>query len=100
VQAGIRDNARVERKDKGTVAQVDMHGNPVSMVGWLLIGAGAILMFVGISLLLARRLPFIGNLPGDIHYRGENFEFHFPLVTCLIISAVITLVLWVIAKLR
>jgi len=82
------------------VTQVQTDGNLFSLLGCLLIFAGAILLLVGASLLLARHVPFLGNLPGDIHYHGKAFEFHFPLATCVIISLVVTLIFWVIARLR
>ncbi|WP_371825653.1 DUF2905 domain-containing protein [Achromobacter sp. GbtcB20] len=41
-----------------------------------------------------RRLPF-GRLPGDIHVVREGFSFHFPIVTCIVVSIVITLILWI-----
>ena len=82
------------------MTQTQMDGNPLSLLGWLFILAGAILVVVGVSLLLARHVPFIGNLPGDIHYRGNGFEFHFPLTTCLVVSLVVTLMLWAAARLR
>jgi len=82
------------------VAQVQTDGNLLSSLGWLLIFAGTILLLVGAALLLAQHVPFLGNLPGDIHYRGKEFEFHFPLATCVIISVVVTLILWVVARFR
>ena len=38
---------------------------------------------------------WFGRLPGDIHYSRDNFSFHFPIVTCLIISALLTLLMWI-----
>jgi len=39
----------------------------------------------------------LGRLPGDIVYRGKNLQFYFPIVTCLLLSVVLTLVLWIIS---
>lgn len=59
-----------------------------------LIGAGAALVLLGGVLLLLGRLGIhLGRLPGDIHVAGERTSFHFPLVTCLIVSVVLTVLL-------
>ena len=39
------------------------------------------------------RVPWLGRLPGDLHVERDNFSFHFPIVTCLVVSAILTLVL-------
>ncbi len=41
---------------------------------------------------------WLGRLPGDINYSKGNFSFHFPLVTCLLVSAALTLLLWFFRK--
>ena len=46
-----------------------------------------------VVLLLAPKIPFLGRLPGDIHLRGKNWSFSFPIVTCIVISVVLTLLL-------
>lgn len=56
----------------------------------LLIGAGIVLL--GLVVLLAGRLPFVGRLPGDISVRQGNSSFYFPIVTCLVVSVVLTVV--------
>jgi MFS superfamily sulfate permease-like transporter len=40
-----------------------------------------------------RRIPF-GRLPGDIHIVKEGFSFHFPIVSCIVVSVLVTLILW------
>jgi len=59
----------------------------------LLIGAGLVLLFAGLAWPWLRKLPF-GRLPGDITVERENFAFYFPLTTMIIVSVVITLLLW------
>ncbi|MFC5549968.1 DUF2905 domain-containing protein [Massilia aerilata] len=59
----------------------------------LLITLGLILLIAGLAWPWLRRLPF-GRLPGDIHIVREGFSFSFPIVTCLIVSVVLTLLLW------
>jgi hypothetical protein len=64
--------------------------------GRLLILAGVVLIAAGLLVNFADRLPFrIGRLPGDIVWRGKNTTFYFPLVTCLILSVVLTLIAWI-----
>jgi hypothetical protein len=67
--------------------------------GKLLILAGVALIVLGILVLAASRLnlPF-GRLPGDIVWRGKNTTFYFPWVTCLILSLLGTLLLWVLNR--
>jgi hypothetical protein len=64
-------------------------------LGRALIFAGAALLILGLLVSFADRLPFrLGRLPGDIVWRGRNTTFYFPLVTCLIVSAVLTALAW------
>jgi hypothetical protein len=68
-------------------------------LGKALIFFGAMIAIVGVVVLFASRanLP-IGRLPGDIVYRGKNSSFYFPIVTCIVISVVLSLVFWVIGR--
>jgi hypothetical protein len=59
----------------------------------LFILLGLILLVAGLAWPWLRRLPF-GSLPGDIHIVRETFSFSFPIVTCLVISVVLSLLLW------
>jgi hypothetical protein len=62
-------------------------------LGKILVVFGVFLVVIGGILLLAgRHFPFLGKLPGDIHVKGERFEFYFPVTTCLIVSLLLTLV--------
>ena len=54
---------------------------------------GAVIVVIGLLLLLASKMPFLGKLPGDIITRRDNFVFSSPLVTCLVVSIVATIVL-------
>lgn len=68
-------------------------------MGRLLIYAGVVLIALGVLFLLGERLPIrFGRLPGDIVVRGKNTTFYFPIVTCLILSAVLTLISWLFSK--
>ncbi len=56
---------------------------------------------VGASLYFGARLPFrLGRLPGDIIHRGEQATFYFPIVTCLVISVVLSVLFWLFSNFR
>jgi hypothetical protein len=55
---------------------------------------GIILIVVGVLLLLVGKVPFLGKLPGDIHIQKKGFDFYFPLGTCVLLSLVISLILF------
>jgi len=73
------------------------------MFGWdslgkLLVVAGLLLVGLGGLLLLGGKVPFLGRLPGDIVIEREHFRFAFPLATCLLLSAVLTLAAWLLSR--
>lgn len=71
----------------------------MKVVGRLLIYAGIVLVIVGILVVLGDRLPIrFGRLPGDIVIRGRNTTFYFPIMTCLIVSLVLTLISWLFSR--
>ena len=59
-----------------------------------LIYLGVLLVIVGVILSLAGRLPWLGNLPGDITVQRGRFTFYFPITTCVLLSLLISLVLY------
>ncbi len=64
-------------------------------LGRLLIVAGLVLVAAGVLVTFAGRLPFkLGRLPGDIYIQGKNSSFYFPLATCILLSLVFSLILW------
>ncbi len=68
-------------------------------VGKLLIGLGALLMIIGLLVIAAGRIGLpLGRLPGDIVYRGKNTTVYFPIVTCIVLSVVLSLVFWLLSK--
>jgi hypothetical protein len=67
-------------------------------LGKLLVVAGLAIAAVGALVMLAGKIPWLGRLPGDIHIERENFSFHFPLAASLIVSAILTLILWLLRK--
>ncbi len=62
--------------------------------GKTLIYFGILLVVLGAIFSLGGKIPWLGNLPGDITIQRERFTFYFPLTTCVLISVVITLVLY------
>ncbi len=63
-------------------------------LGRLLMLFGAILVVVGVLLTVAGKIPWLGRLPGDIFYKGEHVTFYFPIVTCLLISVILSLLFY------
>ncbi len=64
----------------------------------MLVVIGLLIAGVGVLFLFADKIPWLGRLPGDITIRRDNFTFHFPIVTCLVISVLISLLLWLLRK--
>ncbi len=71
----------------------------MSEIGKLLVGIGVISIVVGLVLLLIGKTP-LGRLPGDLVVRRENFTFIFPLATCIIISVVLSVIMWLVFRFR
>ncbi|MBT5368535.1 MAG: DUF2905 domain-containing protein, partial [Nitrospinaceae bacterium] len=59
-------------------------GDPFSGFGKTLLTLGLIIAAVGVALIIFPKIPWLGRLPGDIHLRGKNWRFHFPLATSVI----------------
>lgn len=75
--------------------------DPARELGKLLLVGGLILAVVGVFLLLGLKLPLrLGRLPGDIAIEGRRGSFYFPIVTCILLSVVLTVVLRLIGWLR
>ncbi len=71
----------------------------MSTFGRTLIVVGAIIMAVGLVVTFGGRLPFrIGRLPGDILIKGKHSVFYFPMATSLLLSLLLSLVLWLIHR--
>ncbi len=63
-------------------------------LGKVLLVTGLVIAAAGLVLIFSDRIPWLGRLPGDIYYKGEHVTFYFPLVTCLLISAVLSLLVY------
>ena len=59
----------------------------------MLIVIGVLLILIGVILLVFNKIGFLGKLPGDINVQKKNFEFHFPIVTCIVVSILLSLLL-------
>ena len=83
-----------------TPASLD-YNDRVTDLGKLLIMIGAVMVGIGVVLALAGRthLP-LGRLPGDFIYRGKNTTFYFPLATSILLSVLLSILLYVIGKFR
>jgi uncharacterized protein YybS (DUF2232 family) len=70
----------------------------VNDLGKFLVVVGVVIAVVGVLLWTGVGKSWLGRLPGDIHYTKGDFSFHFPIVTCLLLSLLLTLILWLIRK--
>jgi hypothetical protein len=71
---------------------------PMSELGKLLVVVGLVIAAGGLLLWLGMGRTWLGQLPGDINYSRGNFTFHFPLMTCLLLSVILTVVVWLFRK--
>ncbi len=68
-------------------------------MGRSLIAAGLLIALIGVLVTIGEKsLLRLGRLPGDIAIRGKNSAFYFPVVTCLVVSAVLTFGMWLFGK--
>lgn len=68
--------------------------------GLMLLVLGLIIAGVGLVLILAPSISWLGRLPGDIRIERENFRFYFPLVTSLLLSLILSLLIWAVSRFR
>jgi hypothetical protein len=71
----------------------ELHG-----LGKLLILFGSILALMGVIILFMGKLPWLGRLPGDIFIERKSVSFYFPLATSLLISLVLSAILWLLSR--
>jgi hypothetical protein len=67
-------------------------------LGKVLVGIGLLLVVVGGVLALGGRMSWFGRLPGDIYVQRGNWSFYFPLATSLLVSVVLSLLVWLITR--
>ena len=75
-------------------------GGPLGALGRVVFFAGLLLTLLGLCLIFAPRLPFLGRLPGDLHWTRGNFRVEVPLATSLLISVALTILLAILSRLR
>jgi len=66
--------------------------------GKLLVVLGVVLVVIGVLAWSGLGRGWLGRLPGDIHIERGNFSFHFPLMTCLLLSVILTILAWMFRK--
>ena len=71
-----------------------------TFIGKLLIIVGVVFIIIGFFFVFMPKIIPFGRLPGDIYIKGKNFTFSFPLVTCIFISIVISLIFWLVNYIR
>lgn len=65
-------------------------------LGKYLVVFGAVIVVAGLLLMVFPKLNFFGRLPGDIEIKKENFSFYFPLATSIVLSILLSFILWII----
>ncbi|MBM4295131.1 MAG: DUF2905 domain-containing protein [Deltaproteobacteria bacterium] len=65
----------------------------MSEIARLIIMVGVLLVIIGVVILLAPKIPWLGKLPLDFTYKRDNFTFYFPLGTCILLSIILTIIL-------
>ena len=77
-----------------------MTSGPLGAIGRMLVGAGVVVALAGLVLVLADRWPWLrlGRLPGDLSFGRGNVRFYFPLGTSILLSVILSLVLWLFSR--
>jgi hypothetical protein len=76
-----------------------MSGEPHFQLGKFFVAGGIALAILGLIMMAGQKfsLPTLGRLPGDIALKNKHFQFYFPIVSCVILSVVFTVVLWIVS---
>lgn len=69
-------------------------------MGKILIYTGIFLIIAGLVIYFYPKIPFFGKLPGDIYIKRENFSFYFPIMTSVIVSIVLTAVIYLLSRFK
>jgi len=89
-----RASSTRSRRRSGLCERKRVEVGALTELGRLLLIMGAVLLVVGFILLLFGRVPFVGRLPGDILIKREGFTFYFPIATSILISVILSLLLY------
>jgi len=68
-------------------------GKTLLIVGLVVAAFGGVLLIFG-------KVPFLGKLPGDIKIEGKDYTFYFPVMTCVVMSIVLSLIFWIVSKFK
>lgn len=68
------------------------------MIGKSLIIIGMVILITGLFITYGPRIPYLGKLPGDIYYRKDGVVFYFPLATSIVISLILSVVIYLISR--
>jgi hypothetical protein len=73
----------------------------MSDLGRILVGLGAVILIFGVVLILAGKMNLpLGRLPGDILYKGKRATIYFPLATSIVLSVVLSVILYLVGRMR
>lgn len=67
--------------------------DPRFSTGFVLVIIGTFLVVAGVAVMFIDKIPLVGRLPGDINIYGKGWSFHFPIITALILSVILTIIL-------
>ena len=83
-----------QRRGQYPGREVNSFIDAMAGLGKTLIYLGLLFVIIGLVLTFAGKVPWLGRLPGDLSIERENFSFYFPLATCILISVIVSLVLY------
>ena len=72
----------------------------MQLMGKTLVVLGVVIAGVGLALMFADKIPLLGKLPGDINIKRDNFRLFFPITSSVLISAVVSAVLWMLSHFK
>ncbi|MDH3252772.1 MAG: DUF2905 family protein [Ignavibacteria bacterium] len=72
----------------------------MQLIGKMVVVFGLVVVVVGLILIFFDKMPFLGKLPGDIHLKRENVHLFIPLTTSILISLLLSAILWIIFHIR
>ena len=69
-------------------------------LGRVLVLMGGLTLLLGLGLMFSDRIPYLGKLPGDINIKRENFEVHIPIATSVLLSVLVSVILWIVSQFK
>ena len=92
----VRQPAEKNAEAKSAGEEADRKEELSQHPAWLLIAFGLLIVGIGVAWLLAPSISWLGKLPGDISIERDNFRFYFPLATCILLSLLLTGIMWLV----